>query len=170
MSGLSPTRPALFVHKPCDARHLRFVQNRALERKVSDEFTVPLCRGHHREHGWGQKVGLDATSAARKLWFQTHPLRLERTVEVHSQGAPPQVQLCPRALPRSALDRVTKRIDRGSNFRKRPRNAVSCGWQHSSCRYCIFILTPRCNPASAVQARSITFLLSRDTVQELFHC
>ncbi len=27
----------------------RFAQNRALGRKVSDEFTVPLCRGHHRE-------------------------------------------------------------------------------------------------------------------------
>jgi hypothetical protein len=35
--------------KPSDAHHLRFVQTRALGRKVSDEFTVPLCRGHHRE-------------------------------------------------------------------------------------------------------------------------
>ena len=35
--------------KPSDAHHLRFAQSRALGRKVSDEFTVPLCRGHHRE-------------------------------------------------------------------------------------------------------------------------
>jgi hypothetical protein len=28
---------------------LRFAQSSALGRKVSDEFTVPLCRGHHRE-------------------------------------------------------------------------------------------------------------------------
>jgi hypothetical protein len=35
--------------RPCDAHHLRFAQNRAFGRKVSDEFTVPLCRGHHRE-------------------------------------------------------------------------------------------------------------------------
>ena len=34
---------------PADAHHLRFAQSRALARKVSDEFTVPLCRGHHRE-------------------------------------------------------------------------------------------------------------------------
>ena len=34
--------------RPCDAHHLRFAQGRALSRKVSDEFTVPLCRGHHR--------------------------------------------------------------------------------------------------------------------------
>jgi hypothetical protein len=31
--------------RPSDAHHLRFVQGRALSRKVSDEFTVPLCRG-----------------------------------------------------------------------------------------------------------------------------
>jgi hypothetical protein len=67
--------------QPCDAHHLRFAQNRALSRKVSDEFTVPLCRGHHRElhrHGneaaWWQKFGLDPTSAARTLWLETHPL------------------------------------------------------------------------------------------------
>ena len=32
-----------------DPHHLRFAQPRALGLKVSDEFTVPLCRGHHRE-------------------------------------------------------------------------------------------------------------------------
>jgi len=35
--------------RPSDAHHLRFAQSRALGRKVSDEFTVPLCRTHHRE-------------------------------------------------------------------------------------------------------------------------
>jgi ERF superfamily len=35
--------------RPADAHHLRFTQNRAMARKASDEFTVPLCRGHHRE-------------------------------------------------------------------------------------------------------------------------
>jgi hypothetical protein len=66
--------------QPCDAHHLRFAQNRALGRKVSDEFTVPLCRGHHREvhrhgdeAGWWQKLGLDPTDAARALWLTTHP-------------------------------------------------------------------------------------------------
>jgi hypothetical protein len=66
--------------QPCDARHLRFAQNRALGRKVSDEFTVPLCRGHHREvhrhgdeAGWWQKLRLDPASAARSLWLTTHP-------------------------------------------------------------------------------------------------
>src|SRR5262249_31710714 len=35
--------------RPSDPHHLRFAQARALGRKVSDEFTVPLCRTHHRE-------------------------------------------------------------------------------------------------------------------------
>jgi hypothetical protein len=66
--------------QPCDAHHLRFAQNHALGRKVSDEFTVPLCRGHHRElhrHGdegaWWEKLGLDPTSAARALRLTTRP-------------------------------------------------------------------------------------------------
>jgi hypothetical protein len=43
-------RPCLICgRRPADAHHLRFTQPRALGRKVSDEFTVPLCRGHHRE-------------------------------------------------------------------------------------------------------------------------
>jgi ERF superfamily len=67
--------------QPADAHHLRFAQSRALGRKVSDEFVVPLCRGHHREvhrHGdegaWWQKAGIDSTAAARALWLETHPL------------------------------------------------------------------------------------------------
>jgi hypothetical protein len=70
---------------PSDAHHLRFTQKRALGRKVSDEFTVPLCRGHHRElhrHGdepaWWTKLGLDPRDAARTLWLKSHPLP-ERT-------------------------------------------------------------------------------------------
>ena len=67
--------------RPSDPHHLRFAQSRALGRKVSDEFTVPLCRGHHRElhrhgdeAGWWEKLGLDPASAARALWLRTHPL------------------------------------------------------------------------------------------------
>jgi hypothetical protein len=66
---------------PSDAHHLRFTQKRALGRKVSDEFTVPLCRGHHRElhrqgdeAAWWTRLGLDAMGAARTLWLKSHPL------------------------------------------------------------------------------------------------
>jgi hypothetical protein len=38
--------------------HLRFAQPRGLGQKVSDEFTVPLCREHHRElHRAGKEQG-----------------------------------------------------------------------------------------------------------------
>jgi hypothetical protein len=67
--------------RPADAHHLRFAQSPALGRKVSDEFTVPLCRGHHRElhrcgdeGAWWNKTGIDPTAAARVLWLKTHPL------------------------------------------------------------------------------------------------
>jgi ERF superfamily len=67
--------------QPSDAHHLRFSQPQALGRKVSDEFTVPLCRGHHREvhrrgdeAAWWRTAGLDPTIAARVLWLETHPL------------------------------------------------------------------------------------------------
>ncbi len=67
--------------RPADAHHLRFTQAPALGRKVSDEFTVPLCRGHHREvhrcgdeAAWWDKIGIDPTAAARSLWLKSHPL------------------------------------------------------------------------------------------------
>jgi hypothetical protein len=52
-----------------------------MARKASDEFTVPLCRGHHREAhrsgdevAWWRNVGIDPTVAARSLWLKSHPL------------------------------------------------------------------------------------------------
>jgi len=76
------TQPCLICgRRPSDAHHLRFAQHRALGRKVSDEFTVPLCRGHHREvhrcgdeSAWWKKAGIDPGKSARALWLETHPL------------------------------------------------------------------------------------------------
>ena len=66
--------------RPADAHHLRFAQPPTLGRKVSDEFTVPLCRGHHREvhrcgdeAAWWDKTGIDAAAAAHALWLKSHP-------------------------------------------------------------------------------------------------
>jgi len=66
--------------RPSDAHHLRFAQSRALGRKVSDEFTVPLCRGHHREvhrsgdeAAWWARTGVNPRLIARVLWHGTHP-------------------------------------------------------------------------------------------------
>ena len=63
---------------PCDAHHLRFAQARAMARKVSDEFTVPLCRIHHgevhrvgNESGWWTQIRIDPLPVARALWDRT---------------------------------------------------------------------------------------------------
>jgi hypothetical protein len=71
----------IYGRRPADAHHLRFAELPALGRKVSDEFTVPLCRGHHREAhrcgdeaAWWVKAGVDPTVSARALWLKTHPL------------------------------------------------------------------------------------------------
>lgn len=60
---------------PSDPHHLRFAQAKALGRKVSDEFTVPLCRIHHRDlhrHGderdWWMRAGIAAEEVAAHLW------------------------------------------------------------------------------------------------------
>jgi hypothetical protein len=80
--------------KPCDAHHLRFAQTRSLGRKVSDEFTVPLCRGHHRElhrYGeeakWWRKSAIDPMPIARDLWLETHPLAT-RGADISSVSSP----------------------------------------------------------------------------------
>jgi hypothetical protein len=61
--------------KQSDPHHLRYLQPRALGRKASDEFAVPLCRSHHRavhragnEQGWWKAAGIDPVKVARQLW------------------------------------------------------------------------------------------------------
>jgi ERF superfamily len=64
--------------KPCEAHHIRFAQPRALGRRVSDEFTVPLCRVHHRElhrqgdeAAWWGRANIDPMPIALRFWQQT---------------------------------------------------------------------------------------------------
>jgi hypothetical protein len=69
------TQPCLICgRQPCDPHHLRFAQPRALGLKVSDEFTVPLCRGHHRqlhqagdEVSWWANLNINALEIANRL-------------------------------------------------------------------------------------------------------
>ncbi|MDH2349934.1 ERF family protein [Bradyrhizobium sp. SSUT112] len=60
---------------PCDAHHLKFAQPRTLGRKVSDEFTVPLCRVHHHElhrqgneRAWWSNLQISPLPIAQELW------------------------------------------------------------------------------------------------------
>jgi ERF superfamily len=73
------SQPCLLCgRRPTDAHHLRFAQPRALGRRVSDEFAVPLCRIHHRvlhsrgdEAAWWKAVKFDPVIVARRLWEET---------------------------------------------------------------------------------------------------
>ncbi len=105
--------------RPSDAHHLRFAQSRALSRKVSDEFTVPLCRGHHREvhrsgdeAAWWTKAGINPTATARALWLETHPLPAV-SEKTHTEGPVSGV------VDHSVMDNRPPR-KRGPSYEKKP--------------------------------------------------
>jgi hypothetical protein len=76
------SQPCLICGRsPADAHHLRFTQPRAMGRKVSDEFTVPLCRTHHRdnhrfgnEQAWWANASIDPVEMSQRLWASTRGL------------------------------------------------------------------------------------------------
>jgi hypothetical protein len=86
---------------PSDPHHLRFMQPRALGRKASDEFAVPLCRIHHRlvhrvgnEAAWWKDAGIDPVKAARQLWRQT---RVNDPQDRHQPSLAPRPETRPIA-------------------------------------------------------------------------
>jgi hypothetical protein len=101
--------------KQSDPHHLRYLQPRALGRKASDEFAVPLCRSHHRavhrasdEQAWWKAAGIDPVKIARQLWRQT---RLGDRQEHHPPvlAAPPDtrsIASAPDAARESRSDQV----------------------------------------------------------------
>ena len=67
---------------PSDPHHIKFAEQRTMGRKVSDRYTVPICRLHHRElhrqgneRAWWQKQGIDPLVIATSLWTKTHAAR-----------------------------------------------------------------------------------------------
>jgi hypothetical protein len=92
-------QPCLVCQRlPCDAHHLKFAEPRALGRKVSDEFTVPLCREHHHElhrHGnemaWWANLQIAPLAVASQLWeatlLQAGPASDRKAAEVGNKQA-----------------------------------------------------------------------------------
>ncbi len=70
------SRPCLVCGRsPGHAHHVRFAQPRAIGRRVSDEWVVPLCATHHRslhnagnEETWWKERSIDPISQAEQLW------------------------------------------------------------------------------------------------------
>ena len=82
--------------QPCEAHHLRYAQPRALGRRVSDEFTVPLCRVHHRElhregneRSWWNKVNIDPEPIALRFWQHTRACSKSQVIIRSPRSRPP---------------------------------------------------------------------------------
>jgi hypothetical protein len=103
---------------PSDPHHLKFMQSRALGHRVSDEFTVPVCRIHHRElHrlgdevAWWGKLSIDPVPVALKLWQHT---RVHGTAIPISGGTGLGSAVATLASQQSPAG-TTPRIDAGSS-------------------------------------------------------
>jgi hypothetical protein len=74
------TQPCLICGRtPSDAHHLKFAERATMGRKVSDKFTVPVCRIHHRElhqrgdeRSWWKGQDIDPLPIAANLWLRSH--------------------------------------------------------------------------------------------------
>ncbi|MEH2470418.1 hypothetical protein V1281_000337 [Nitrobacteraceae bacterium AZCC 2161] len=99
-------QPCLICKRsPSDAHHLKFAQPNTLGRKVSDEFTVPLCRGHHHdlhrqgnEMAWWADMQVRPTDVARELW-QSSP--------IHGSKPPPRSRISTRSAPHANVPNQT---------------------------------------------------------------
>ncbi len=82
-----PSRCCLVCKQnPSDAHHVKFARPMSLGRKVSDEFTVPLCRSHHRElhrngneRAWWANVQIATLPVAEELWARSPSDNFART-------------------------------------------------------------------------------------------
>ncbi len=90
--------------QPSEPHHVRFAQKLAFGRKVSDEFTVPLCRLHHRElhrsrnePQWWKTARIDPVQIARELWEATRPKAAPQLVTATKAPAPSVLPALPLA-------------------------------------------------------------------------
>jgi hypothetical protein len=97
---------------PSDPHHLTFMQPRALGHRVSDEFTVPVCRIHHREihrsgdeAAWWHELKLDPLPVALRLWQHTR---------LNGDGLAPSDDLTPPNATKTTD--VSARVRLGADF------------------------------------------------------
>jgi hypothetical protein len=85
--------------RPAQAHHVKFAQPRSMSLKVSDEYTVPLCNGHHDqlhrsgdERAWWARNGIiDPLKFAGRLWAASRSgTRDHYADEVANENLPPK--------------------------------------------------------------------------------
>jgi hypothetical protein len=94
------TQPCVVCGRtPAEAHHIRFAQPRAMGRKVSDEYTVPVCRVDHRNlHGYGDEaswwagVSIDPLPIALELWRRSRSTA-DWSEPLSDANAPPAVDV-----------------------------------------------------------------------------
>jgi hypothetical protein len=109
-------QPCLICRRqPSDPHHLRFAQPRALGLKVSDEFTVPLCRDHHRqlhqagnEVAWWHDLDIKALEIAKGLWDESRMKTFPTVAQAPRQQAPAD-------LPQAALRQDASKLPNEAN-------------------------------------------------------
>ena len=97
------SQPCLICgHQPSDPHHLRFAQPRALGLKVSDEFTVPLCRSHHEqlhqagnELAWWHDLHINALEIAKHLWSESRAKLYHVAAQAYEQAPPDPPEVTP---------------------------------------------------------------------------
>ena len=120
--ALWPSSPASSAAASPATRTICALRSRAdLAQKVSDEFTVPLCRAHHRElhragkeGDWWSRTGFEPLNSARRLWLETHPLAISAS-PADGDGAAAETKLATdeneaTAIPQRRRMESTKRI------------------------------------------------------------
>jgi hypothetical protein len=111
------TQPCVVCGRtPTEAHHIRFAQPRALGRKVSDEYTVPVCRLHHRdlhsygdEASWWAGVGIDPLPIALDLWRRsrlTYSSAASWSEPLSDAISPPAAKIERTPLDDDAKDRI----------------------------------------------------------------
>jgi hypothetical protein len=117
--------------RPSDAHHLRFTQPRALGRRVSDEYTVPLCRSHHRtlhrhgdESAWWETNKVDPVVAAQQLW-QTTRLNRPQGIQADALLSADLIK-APKPQEAPSLRKAAPIYGGSSSLRPGPSNIDDC--------------------------------------------
>ena len=146
------SQPCLLCNRrPADAHHLRHAQPKAMGRKVSDEFTVPLCRTHHgrcigpatKPNGgarsivmlirsrWPRHCGTSRTPGPAHLPGPKRPIPIQPPALIRHPDGVGATDVCQPAQCRSQHGTA---LDRAASFAPGPMPCSTGSWPIRWCR------------------------------------